>query len=98
MKNATREHSVPTARASAFAFNEADIRLKGVDELQKTSDKLVEKIRSLKVREVHVANLSNTDILRPLSKHLEGKGRESINQRGFYSLPIVSVPGLSETD
>ncbi|KAH9206423.1 hypothetical protein DL95DRAFT_450841, partial [Leptodontidium sp. 2 PMI_412] len=48
LKNATRKHSKPTARASVFAFKEADILSKGVDELQKISDKLLEKIRSLK--------------------------------------------------
>jgi len=98
LKNAARKHSTPTARASVFAFNEADVLSKGVDELQRTSDKLLEKIRSLKVREVRIPRLSSTDKFRPLSKHFEGKGRESINQRGFYLSPTASVLGLSEMD
>jgi hypothetical protein len=84
LKNATRKHSKPTARASVFAFKEADVLSKGVDELQKISDKLLEKIRSLKVREVHIADLSITDEFRPLPKHLEGKGRGIINQQSSY--------------
>jgi hypothetical protein len=50
LKYETREHFRTTARASAFAFDATDILLKGVDELEIASDKLIGKIRSLGVR------------------------------------------------
>lgn len=54
LKNALRKHGAPAVRASAFAFDQAEVLSKGVDALQWTSDKLLEKIRSLKVREVNI--------------------------------------------
>ena len=56
LKDALRKHAAPAVRASAFAFDEAEVLSKGVDELQRTSDKLLEKIRSLKVRKVIVTS------------------------------------------
>jgi hypothetical protein len=49
LKYATREHFSDTARASAFAFDAIDILSKGFDELEIASDKLLGKIRSLRV-------------------------------------------------
>ncbi|KAL5319124.1 hypothetical protein ACEPPN_012173 [Leptodophora sp. 'Broadleaf-Isolate-01'] len=49
LKYATTEHFRTTARASAFAFDTLEVLSKGIDELEIASDKLIGKIKSLRV-------------------------------------------------
>jgi hypothetical protein len=60
LKNATREQCRDNARASAFAFDEIDILVEGFDEVEHASDKLLAKVRSLKVSVFNPLNMYNS--------------------------------------